>query len=237
VSAEERSSPLPAPRFSVVVPTWNEAQNLPVLLDSLALQRVSHEVVVADGGSQDGGAELAEARGARVVRTSRGRGVQLACGARAARGELLVFLHADAQVAPGTLAALERAFEDPRVIATGMRQRIAHSARFYRWIERAANRRVRLGWVYGDSGLAVRRTAYEAVGGFRELVLFEDVDLASRLRRTGKIALVLEAEVTCSPRRWEREGRLRCTLRNWFLTVLWASGVDPARLARLYPPH
>jgi hypothetical protein len=118
-----------------------------------------------------------------------------------------------------------------------MRQTIAHAARFYRWVERAANRRVAYGWVYGDSGLCVRRAAYDAVGGFRELPLFEDLDLSARLRRAGRIALVGGAGVACSPRRWEHEGRVRCTVKNWLLTVLWAAGVEPARLARVYPPQ
>jgi rSAM/selenodomain-associated transferase 2 len=223
-------------RFSVVVPTWNEAANLADLAASLALQDCAHEWIVADGGSTDGTVALAERLGARVVRGARGRGVQLAHGARAAQGELLLFLHADAVLARGALAALEAAFTEPRVIAAGMRQEIAHPARFYRWVERAANRRVAFGWVYGDSGLCVRRAAYDAVGGFRELVLFEDLDLSARLRRSGRIVFVGAAGVRCSPRRWEREGRLACTLKNWVLTTLWAAGVDPARLARFYPP-
>jgi rSAM/selenodomain-associated transferase 2 len=223
-------------RFSVVVPTWNEAANLPELAGSLASQGREHEWIVADGGSTDVTAELAERLGARVVGGARGRGAQLASGARAASGELLLFLHADARLAPGALAALERAFADPRVIAAGMRQVIGHPAHFYRWVERAANRRVSFGWVYGDSGLCVRRAAYDGVGGFRELSLFEDLDLCARLRRGGRIAYVDRAEVACSPRRWEREGRVRRTVKNWVLTVLWAAGVDPARLARFYPP-
>ena len=222
--------------FSVVVPTWNEAGNLTELASSLGQQAAEHEWIVADSGSTDGTPELAERLGARVVHSARGRGVQLACGARAAQGELLLFLHADARLAPGALAALAAAFTDPRVIATGMRQEIQHAARFYRWVERAANRRVAFGWVYGDSALCVRRAAYDAVGGFREVPLFEDLDLSARLRRTGRIALVSAAGVACSPRRWELEGRVRCTLKNWVLTALWAAGVDPARLARFYPP-
>lgn len=226
----------PGAALSIVVPTWNEAAGLPALAASLAAQGRAHEWVVSDGGSPDGTAELAERLGARVVRGPRGRGGQLARGAAAARGALLLFLHADARLAPGALAALDEAFLDPRVIATGMRQVVEHEARFYRWIERAADRRVTLGWVYGDSGLCVRRSAYERVGGFRDLAVFEDLDLSARLRRAGAIRLVRAAEVRCSPRRWEREGRLRRTVKNWGLTLLWAAGVDPGRLARYYAP-
>jgi rSAM/selenodomain-associated transferase 2 len=226
-----------AAEFSVIVPTWNESANLAQLVASLGAQERAYELIVSDGGSTDDTAELGARLGARVVRGSRGRGAQLARGALASSGELLLFLHADARLAPGSLAALARAFADPRLVATGMCQRIEHEARFYRWIERAADRRVRAGWVYGDSGLCVRRAAYAAVGGFHDLALFEDLDLASRLRRAGRIELVRGAALTCSARRWEREGRIRCTAKNWILTVLWAAGIDSARLARFYPPH
>ena len=224
-------------QLSVIVPTWNEVVALPRLFASLDAQGHAHERIVADGSSRDGTPELAERLGARVVRGARGRGAQLAAGARAARGELLLFLHADAELAPGALAALARAFDDPALLAAGLRQVIAHEARFYRLVERAANRRVRAGWVYGDSGLCVRRAAYDAVGGFGAQEVFEDLDLSRRLRRAGRIALVEEAVLCCSPRRWEHEGRLRRTLKNWVLTALWTAGVAPARLARFYRPE
>ncbi len=244
MSAEARVSgelagPAPA-ALSVVIPALDEAGHLPGALSSLAgagEEDRPDEVIVADGGSRDGTAELARSLGARVVHSPRGRGLQLARGAAAARGELLLFLHADARLAPGSIAAVRRAFRDARVIAVGLRQRIDHPARLYRCLEWAADRRVRAGWVYGDSGLCVRRSAYEGVGGFRALPVFEDLDLASRLRGRGGIRLVKSAEVTISPRRWEREGRLRRTLLNWCLTAAWAAGVDPARLARYYSPE
>jgi len=225
------------PRLSVIVPTWNECECLPTLAAALAAQFVAHEWLVVDGGSEDGTAARAECLGATVVRAPRGRGQQLARGAELARGELLLFLHADASLGAGALDALCAAFDDPNLDAAGMHQVIDHPARFYRWVERAADARVRRGWVYGDSALCVRRAAYEAAGGFRPVPLFEDLDLSRRLRSRGRITLVREATVVCSPRRWEREGRLRRTLKNWILTGLWFSGVAPERLARFYAPH
>jgi GT2 family glycosyltransferase len=135
----------------------------------------------------------------------------------------------------GGPAALRRAFAEPALLAVGMRQRIDHPRGIYRWIEGAANARVRRGIVYGDSGLCVRRAAYAEVGGFRDLPLFEDLDLARRLRRAGAVRLVPEAELTISARRWEREGVLRRTFLNWGLTVAYLCGVAPARLVRYYP--
>lgn len=230
--------------LSVVVPTWNEREHLPRLLGSLGLgddgpdtAERPDEVIVADGGSDDGTPELAAALGARVVRTERGRGTQLARGAAAARGELLWFLHADVVVAQGSLHALRRAFEDPRLFACGVRQEVDAAARVYRWIERAANLRVRLGRVYGDSGLAVRRAVYEAVGGFRDLPLFEDLDLSRRLRVHGRIGFVPEAVTRISARRWRAEGAVTRTVKNWALTGAFALGVAPERLERYYRPQ
>lgn len=223
-------------RVSVVVPTLNEEAELPHLLTSLAGEGVA-EVLVVDGGSADATEEVAREHGARWLVAQRGRGAQLAAGGEAATGDLLFFLHADARLAPGSVAAVRRAFADPEVVATGMRQRVDDPRRIFRGIERMADARVRRGWVYGDSGLAVRRSAYEAVGGFRPQPLFEDLDLSRRLQRRGRILLVEEGGIHVSARRWRVHGPVRQTIRNWLLTVGWASGMDPERLARYYRPH
>lgn len=245
-AASPEAAPEKRARLSAVVPTWNEEERLPLLLASLgfappgtqaASGQRADEVIVADGGSSDGTCEVASACGARVVTSSRGRGAQLACGARAAQGELLWFLHADVVVQPGSVEALRRAFEDPALQACGVRQRIDAPGIFFRCIAQAADLRVRLGRVYGDSGLAVRRGAYDAAGGFRELPLFEDLDLARRLRAHGRIRLVEGALIRVSARRWRAEGALRRTLANWLLTLAWALGVAPERLARYYRPY
>lgn len=231
------------PTLAVVVPALNEARQLPRLLDSLrtspagAAADSPDEVIVVDGGSADGTAGVAERAGARTLGALRGRGAQQAAGAAATDAEVLLFLHADCAVAPGAVSAVRRAFLDPALVATGMRQRIGARGWLYRAIERAADGRVRLGWIYGDSGLAVRRSAYDAVGGFKDQPLFEDLDLSRRLRRYGKVSLVQEARVEISSRRWEREGPLRRTLCNWLLTAGWVLGVAPARLERYYQPR
>ncbi len=223
-------------RLSVVIPTWNEAEHLPELLASLRSDPdAPEEIVVVDGGSSDSTREIAARSGARVLESLRGRGSQLARGAEAALGELLFFLHADARISPRALGALRASFRDPRLLAAGLHQRIDKAGLAYRVIERAADQRVRCGWVYGDSGLAVRRSAYEEVGGFRSLPLFEDLDLSRRLRRKGAVRIVPGAWLTISARRWEREGVLARTMKNWALTLAWLAGVDPVHLARYYP--
>lgn len=228
--------------IGVVVPTLDEAAHLPRLLARLqgagsnGSDRAD-EVVVADGGSGDGTRELAQSLGARVIAAPRGRGAQLAAGVEHVAAEVLLFLHADCVPEPGALAVLRRAFADPALGASAMRQRIAAEGAFYRLVESAANARARRGMVLGDSGLAIRRELYHALGGFRPVGLFEDVDFSRRLRRRCRVKVLGGAGLSVSARRWQREGALRCTLRNWMLRLMYEAGIGPERLARLYPPH
>lgn len=226
-------------RLSLVVPTWNEEAALPRLLDATlgagaALDRPD-EVVVADGGSTDETAAIARERGCRVIHSECGRGHQLAAGAAGAEGDVLVFLHADARPFPGALARMRDALRDPAIHACAFSQAVEAEGRFYRMVERTADRRARRGWVYGDSGLVIRRSVYDAVGGFKRQPLFEDLDLARRLRAHTEVRLLEGARVAVSARRWKREGALRTTLRNWTLTRLWRAGVAPSLLVRFYP--
>ena len=226
----------------------NEQAVLPRLLERLletpervpgrpldrALDRAD-EVVVVDGGSADAGPELARQAGARVLSSAPGRGRQLAKGAEQARGKVLLFLHADCLPAPGALSEVRAAFAVEGARLCAMTQRVQADHRFYRLVERAADARARRGTVYGDSGLAVRADLYHECGGFRPLALFEDVDLSRRLAARARVRVLLGAQLLVSPRRWRREGALRCTLRNWILRGLYELGVPPARLARHYP--
>jgi rSAM/selenodomain-associated transferase 2 len=227
------------PSLGVVVPTLDERARIGQLVERLlrAGDRAD-AVVVADGGSRDGTGELAAERGARVVHAPRGRGTQLARGAGELDTDLLLFLHADCTPGDGALARLRTTLSNGGVHAAALSQRIDAPGWFYRAVEACADRRVDwLGLVYGDSGLCVRRDVYLAVGGFRALPLFEDIDLSRRLRRVTRPRRVDDALIHVSPRRWQREGALRATLRNWMLLAAYHAGVDPRTLARFYPPN
>jgi rSAM/selenodomain-associated transferase 2 len=193
------------------------------------------ELIVADGGSSDGTAAHARAAGARVIAAPRGRGSQLAAGAAAATGDWLLFLHADCRLEPGWEAVVGTFLAAPKA-----RSRAGYfdfalddEAPAARRLERIVAWRCRgLALPYGDQGLLIARTLYEAVGGFRPLPLMEDVDLVRRLgrRRLARIG----ARCISSARRYRRDGYLRRPLRNLLCLSLYFAGLPVERIVRLY---
>jgi rSAM/selenodomain-associated transferase 2 len=229
---------LPAPRLSVVIPTLNAAAALPGCLAALRPARARglvDQVLVADGGSTDATREIARESAAILVDSAPGRGTQLAAGARMAAGDWLLFLHADTRLAPGWAEAMLAHTADPAGADRAAAFRLAFdevSPRAERLAALANWRSRRLGLPYGDQGLLIARALYDAVGGYADLPLMEDVDLARRLGRR-RLSLLPVAAVT-SASRYRREGWRRRPLRNLTLLALWRLGVPPARLRRRY---
>jgi rSAM/selenodomain-associated transferase 2 len=219
--------------ISVIIPTLNEESCLRETLRLLRQQRPL-EIIVVDGGSCD--ATYREAAVAdRLVRAPPGRAVQMNLGAAHAAGDVLLFLHADCSLEPGALAAAERCLAVRGIAAGCFLMRVRARGLLYRSIDASATARVRLtGLVYGDQGLFLRRACFERLGGFPPLRLMEDLFFSRELRRHGRIAIA-RRRIFVSPRRWQRAGLVRQTLRNWTLTALAATGVHPDQLAVWYP--
>jgi len=191
------------------------------------------EILVIDGGSSDATAAIAERAGARLIVSPRGRGTQLAAGAEAARGEWLLFLHADTLPGRGWHDAVAAHMAARSDRAACFRFRLSAHAWQARAVEKAVAARVRLlGLPYGDQGLLISRRLYDQAGGYRDLPLMEDVDL---VRRIGRRRLVLlDADAFTSAERWRRDGWLRRSARNLACLGLYSLGVSPERIARIY---
>jgi len=220
-------------RLSVIIPALNEAVALPLLLNDLRpLDGPDIEFLVIDGGSTDGTEAAAQAGGARVLSSPPGRGRQLRLGATASRGDWLLFLHADSRLGADAIAALRGALDRPRPFTAAVFRFAIDLPRGWKaFIERGQAFRERLlGLPYGDQGLLVRREAFEAVGGYPDLPILEDVALVKKLRRRHTIERLPAALVT-SGRRYRQRGVLRTWLEHTVLIILYGIGVSPARLA------
>ncbi len=225
-------------RLSIVIPTLDAAAWLRCSLSPLAAFRaldLIREVILADGGSADETPAIAEAAGARLIRAEAGRGSQLAAGAAAARGDWLLFLHADTVLPAGWDDAVRRFIADPANARRAACFRFAlDDSRFAaRRVALLANLRCRLfGLPYGDQGLLIARDFYGELGGFRPLPLMEDVDLVRRIGRR-RLAMLDPAAVT-SAARYRRDGFWLRPLRNQLCLVLWFLGVPAHIVKRIY---
>lgn len=223
------------PLLSVIVPTLDEEAALPAALDHLAGLAGRWEAIVADGGSRD--ATLGIARSHRavdaVVEAAGGRARQLNAGAARARGELLVFLHADSRLPGEAYATLRAALADPEAEGGAFALRFDGADRFSRVLGAWYAVQRRLGIYYGDATLWVRPAVFAALGGFRALPIMDDYDFVRRLERRGR-ARCLPGPATTSARRWRALG-IRRTVASWLvIRWLYVAGVPAGRLARLY---
>jgi len=216
--------------ISVIIPARDEGNQVAGAIDS-ARRCPVREIIVADGRSRDQTVRIAQDRGARVVTCAPGRGPQLHAGAQAARGAILLFLHADTRLPPDYAHHVLHVLARPGVVAGAFRLRIDAPHRALRLVERAVHWRCR--WLhlpYGDQALFLTRQTYERVGGFPPIPLMEDYVFVRRLRRLGRIAIA-PAEVTTSARRWLREGIWRTTLHNQLSLLAYHFGTPPERIA------
>ena len=224
------------PSVSVVIPVVADNEALARLLQKLrGFDVPPDEIVVVDGGSSAGCRSLARRFRCVYVGTRPGRGHQLHAGALRASGDVLWFLHADTDP-PSEGVPLISAHYLAGAVGGFFGFRFAGVATWYKsLLAGLINLRTRFGTPYGDQGLFATRVAYDAVGGFVDTPLFEEVPLVRGLRRRGVFTQVA-ANIGVSPRRWERDGWLRRTLGNRLLATAFMLGVPPARLARRYQP-
>jgi rSAM/selenodomain-associated transferase 2 len=225
--------------LSVIVPMLNEAAVLPELLAHLwPLQRAGCQVLLVDGGSSDGCAAMASAAGFTVIDAPAGRARQMNAGARHAQGDVLLFLHADTRLPDGAKQRVLHALSAPvgaqAPVWGRFDVRISGQSPWLKVVARMMNLRSRLtGIATGDQAIFVRRTVFQACGGFPEQPLMEDIELCKRLKRRSSPACLVE-QVTTSGRRWERRGVWRTIVLMWRLRLAYWLGASAETIARAY---
>ncbi len=225
------------PRFSVIIPVFNEEAAINHALEHVGSLRETgaSEIIVVDG--DPAGTTIANIRDGNVITTTakKGRGNQMNAGAVLARGDILVFLHVDTRLPLHAFTLIDGSLLDPACAAGAFDLAIASPRPVFRMIEKTASRRSRLTRIpYGDQTFFFRRKYFESIGGFACIPIMEDVEIMRRIKKRGERIVFIDQPATTSARRWEKEGIMYCTLRNWILISLYLSGVSPERLATLY---
>jgi rSAM/selenodomain-associated transferase 2 len=221
--------------LSIIMPVLDEAPLIGEALQALAPFRGRGvEVIIVDGGSRDRTVELARPHADQVISSPRGRAAQMNAGAAIARGDVLLFLHADTRLPDGADAIVHEGFESSGRSWGRFNVTIEGPSPLLTIVAGAINLRSRLtGIATGDQAMFVTRAAFQNVGGFPDIALMEDVALSRALKHVSA-PLCLTAHVTTSGRRWEKNGIWRTILLMWRLRLAYVLGAEPATLARRY---
>ncbi len=226
-----------APVISVILPVLNETVRINGMISHVRSLGAEEwiEIIVVDGDPQ-GTTICAISDGAvRKIISEKGRSRQMNCGAALAAGNILLFLHADTNLPPNAFALILAAMNDSRFVAGGFDLGIATDRRIFRITEKYVFLRTRLTRApFGDQAIFIRKDYFNRMGGYREIPIMEDVELMKRIRKRGDRICIIPVKVQTSPRRYEQEGIVYGTLRNWMLQILYALGVPADRLVRWY---
>jgi rSAM/selenodomain-associated transferase 2 len=219
--------------LSIIIPTLDEAGQILAALSRLRAQAPRAELIVVDGGSRDATVELSRPF-ATVVQARRGRARQMNAGAAQASGDTLLFLHCDSRLPTGALAAIHSALADPRIVGGAFRVRFDEPGWLYGAMAWGTNQRSRWRRSYtGDQGIFVRAAIFRTLGGYPDIPLMEDLEFSRLLRETGRLRL-LPLPMLVSARRHRRYGPLRVLVIGWCYQSLYALGMPPFALHRLY---
>jgi rSAM/selenodomain-associated transferase 2 len=231
-------------QFSIIIPVYNETAVINHTLTNLVRVFASFqcEAIVVDGNplgntiaSIDPLFHSEKINLKTMISQKSGRAVQMNTGAGLAKGKVLLFLHADTILSGQAICRMLQQVEDPSLTCGAFSLGIRHSNKAYRLIEFMANRRSKITRLpYGDQAQFFRKDYFESLGGFADIPLMEDVEIMQRVKKRKDRCWILPEKVYTSARRWEKEGILYCTLRNWTLISLYSLGVSPQRLVKYY---
>ena len=213
------------PKISIIIPTINEANNLPLLLSDLSITRKEFEILIVDCGSKDKTIDIANIYGAKVfISKERNRGLQLDIGAKNSKGEWLIFLHADTRLTHDWFKKINPFLKRNKNSIYYFEFKINHKKIIYRVLEILVNFRSKFfKQPYGDQGLIIHRTTYFKNNGFRKIPLMEDVDFLRRLNKK-KDLKQLNLPIFISSRKWERTNIFLQAIKNWQFRRRWLKG-------------
>jgi len=225
------------PKFSIIVPVFHEGNRINDLIEHLNSldSKESFEIIVVDGTRERDTLKAIQSNRVIKIFSERGRAKQMNAGASIAKGDILIFLHADTELPTHALKKIESVIEKRGYTAGAFDLGIQSKKLIFKVIAFLGSLRSRLNRIpYGDQAIFLRTEYFNNIGGYKEIPLMEDVELMRRIKRSGKKIWILYDRVMTSPRRWEKEGVIYCILRNWVLQGLYFLGVSPHKLVNFY---
>jgi rSAM/selenodomain-associated transferase 2 len=226
-----------APALSLIIPVWGEAESISESIRHLRELDAdgTAEIIVVDGDPEGRTISMITAEGVRTMVAEKGRARQMNRGAEIATGDVLLFLHADTLLPLNAFALIRGAMNDNRFVGGAFDLGFNTKRTIFRVTELYVFLRTRLTKIpFGDQAIFIRRDYFERIGGYRDIPIMEEVELMKRIRKRAGAICIIPAKVRTSVRRYEREGVLFCTLRNWLLQVSYALGISPERLVKWY---
>jgi rSAM/selenodomain-associated transferase 2 len=225
------------PALSLIIPVWSEAKSI-----SETIQHVREldadgttEIIVVDGDPEGSTISAIKTEGVRTAIAEKGRARQMNHGAALATGDVLLFLHADTLLPPDAFALVRATMSDKRFVGGAFDLGFNTRRKIFRITESYVFLRTRLTKIpFGDQAIFIQRDFFEKLGGYRDIPVMEDVELMKRNRKRAGPISIIPVKVRTSVRRYEREGVLRCTLRNVLMQASYAFGVSPERLVKWY---
>jgi len=219
------------------VPVFHEGEGINDLIESLNRLDPDKniETIIVDGTEEQDTLKAIHSNNVIKISSEKGRAKQMNAGASIAHGEILIFLHADTELPPHALRKINSFMERKKYVGGAFDLGIKSDKFIFKVIGNLASIRSRLNRIpFGDQSLFIRRDYFNQIRGYKEIPLMEDVELMRRIRRSGDKIRIFYDRVMTSPRRWEKEGVVYCTLRDWTLQVLYFLGISPDKLAKFY---
>jgi len=225
---------------SIIIPVLHESDMINFLIDDIrnTTGDFTIEIIVVDGGEHQDTIKVITDQDVICITSMKGRGIQMNAGARIAQGSILVFLFADTKIPKNLVSEIDKVLQTGAFQVGSFRLMIDSERLVYKILSRFINFRSKVTRIpYGDQCIFLKKEYFEKVGGYKNILLMEDVDLMRRIKRAGDQIYIIPTYVRTSKRRWEKEGIIKCTIRNWMIRALYYLGIQSDILAKFYRPH
>ena len=220
--------------ITIIIPVLNEEKNIAKVLENISQLDGEKEIIVVDGGSIDNTVGIVEKKDVILLSSEKGRGCQMNKGAEIAKGETLLFLHADTKLPDNAILEIDKTMKAPESIGGRFDVRFNDNRFIFKLIAFLMNRRSSLTGIFtGDQAIFIRKNIFKDIGGYLEIPLMEDIGLSKKMKKRGKTVGINDC-VTTSARKWKEEGIIKTILLMWFLRFLYFFKISPIFLSKIY---